>query len=214
MKQSSSSWLAIAVASTLLLAPVRSGAQELRACKLPAARLYYVGTPALANEKESSFQLSSGKVLVSAQQPVTAICTDHPDHEISKIEFNAGTIALLSIENGIIRLTNLYEPHHESIKVTVQQHDTLVAVGEEVCIAREMDAIYRSYENEPGSRRLLQCEQPGGGYSMVLMEISLQPPLHNDSIVKSLHKSQLSEERRIYSRLAKMAACLSFPRRR
>ena len=202
----------LAVLSILLLLPIKSSADELHISSLKAAKLYYIDSPELAKKKESSFQFISGKLLIDAKQLVSVSCTDAEEHELSKIEFNPGTVALLSIDDGIMRLTNLYEPHHESITVSFQQHDTAVSVGEEVCVARDMDKINQLYANEPGSRRLVKSEKPEGGYSMVLMEISLHPPLHNDSIIRSLHTSKSSEERRLFSRLAKMATCLSFAR--
>jgi hypothetical protein len=227
-------WPAVALVCCLLFLPARSSAQELQTHNLKTASLYYLEKPGLNNENDGSFQLVSGKVLVQARQPLTVSCANFCVHDggstgeahatgvslpenrheyTCNLEMVAGTVALISIENGVMRLINLYERRNQSIQVTIGRHRTTVAVGEEVCIAGDIGPINEILRNQPGSRRLIKREQRADAYTILQMEISLQPPLHNDEIVKSLSTSSSSDDRHLYDRLVKMAACVSMARR-
>ena len=211
--------------------PVQTSASEGKTYDWRSAKIYYLEQPDLTQEGSNAFLFGSGKVLIHAKQNLLASCADYSGdtllkkssvqsgvhslgveyREICRIEFKPGTIALLSVDHGILILTNLYEPKHESIRVNFLQLTTSLSVGEQVCIGKNMEEIISRLKNEPGSRKVVKCEQKEN-YSIVQMEVSLQPPLYNEDLIKCLHHSPFAEDRHLYDKLVKMAICLSVAR--
>lgn len=225
-------WLAALVISSTLFLPIRTSAEEEQSYNWRSARLYYLEKPDLSQEGSNAFLIGSGKVLIHTKQNLAASCADYSGdsllkeksvrsgvhslgveyREICRIELKPDTVALLSVDHGILILTNLYEPKHESIRVKFLQMTTSLAVGEQVCIGKSMEEIFSRFKNEPGSRKVVKCDQKEN-YSIVQMEVSLQPPLYNEDLIRNLRHSPSAEDKRLFDKLVKMAICLAVARR-
>ncbi|MBX9690068.1 MAG: hypothetical protein K2X27_25375, partial [Candidatus Obscuribacterales bacterium] len=177
----------------------------LRTLTTHTALVKHNGKAVIGFEHPTIMQIHEGEVLVSADK-VTVVKTPH-----SVVTINPNTIALISVENKVTKVRNLWELGHGCIRQTVAGKFVDICAGEESILGWDQLGVNKALSKDVvGRRKVRGIDVPGGMY-MQRAEVSLVALMQPETseFLHDLVSSNNPNDKALANKLVKMAAVLT-----
>jgi hypothetical protein len=182
-----------------------SGASKhLHNVQTHTAMVKHDGKAVIGFEHPTIMQLQEGEIMVAADK-VTMVKTPH-----SMITVNPNTIALITVENKVTKVRNLWELGHGEIRQSVAGKYVDIAAGEESILGWDQIGVNKALAKDQLGRRKVRGIDVPGGMFMQRAEIPLTALLQeeNSSCLSDLVTSVNPVDKPIANKLVKMAAVI------
>jgi hypothetical protein len=126
----------------------------------------------------------------------------------SMLRIQAGTLVLISIENGVTKVRNIWENNRNSVCQTVDGQPFNIAAGDESMLANDLRSIYISASKDLVGRRLSHCHDLCNGKTLHFAEISLISLAQSSDLLSQISSSDSDLDQAYARKLNKMAAIL------
>lgn len=148
--------------------------------------------------------LDYGEAMVIASDDTIVNIAGH------QVSVEGGTIAHISLEDGVVKVRNLYEqsPGSTGVNAFVNGQQISTSAGTEIIISHDADTLTESVRRDSIGRRLMQSFDVGDA-KVATCEISLVSLVPNSDLLPLVLHSKQKHDRAIADKLIKMAACLS-----
>ncbi|MBX9878540.1 MAG: hypothetical protein K2Y22_08795 [Candidatus Obscuribacterales bacterium] len=163
----------------------------------------YVGSANLTFEQPGVVSLATGELLVASQKATVVRCGEH------LVSVDPGAVALISNDNGFIRITNLYENSVNAVRACTAGKMISLNAGKQVMFGPTSEHVTRALGADPIARRRSMYFDLPGGKGASRCEISLVSLLQNTPVLTHLLKSTDLNDQALRERVIKMAACLA-----
>lgn len=167
------------------------------------ALVKYVGKCKMNLASPGLLHLQEGEILVHA--PKKTMIKAGPSH----IEIKAGSMATVTVRNGMVKVRNLFEKKRTSITATVAGKRNIgVQIGQELIIGPKGIPLSKALSDDPvGRRRLSSIDL--ATHTCISSEVSLSSLLQNSPVLAHLIRSSENEDRDLATRVMKAAVCVS-----
>lgn len=184
---------------SLQLAPL-----TLKTLNAGSALVKYVGPCKVSLSSPGLIDLAEGEALVAA--PKRTIVRMGLVH----VELKAGTVAIISQHDGVLKVRDIYEKKGTSILTTVAGKKTIgLQAGQELIVGPRGLTLSRALGEDPVGRRKTYQSDLASGHTCISSEISLSSLMQNSAILAQLVRSEDAADRDMARRIMKMAVCLS-----
>ncbi len=147
--------------------------------------------------------IKSGEALIVTTKSVQHIAVGY-----WQIQITPYAAIVVSFEDGILKVTNLYDTGASSVKVITTGGPIAIGAGEEVIIAADDKTISGTMQQDRLGRRNTKSHILPSTRCLAHSEISLVSLLENNTTVNQLARSCDPDDRNLSNRVLKMAACL------
>ena len=147
-------------------------------------------------------QLKRGDALVVAEQPATL----RVGHYL--VNAKKGVAMMVSFRNDIFTLRNLYEEAPDSVKVSIGNRASNVAVGCEVVVGSSEQALLQAVAHDSIGRRRMRVTHIQDGAVMATCEVSLVALFQHCKVVSAVMDGKYPDDGHVLKKLLKMPACL------
>jgi energy-converting hydrogenase Eha subunit C len=154
-------------------------------------------------DNAGAINLKSGEMLISAAKDTIVKSGD------VTVQIHAGTIALVTHENGIVKVRNMWETGAGTIREVVANKYFDVAAGQETIVSADETRIHESLERDMIGRRRTRLLDIPGGYKLSRCELSMVSLIQNTDMLTNLINSQNAADKALAGKLIKMAAVLT-----
>jgi len=124
------------------------------------------------------------------------------------IEFEKGVVALVTRENGYLRVANLCENKCGSIKINIADKTICLFGGNDFVLAKNAEALHVWLEADQTARRRMELIALPNGPLYTVSEFFPPTLIEHTGMVKALRKSEDHEEKALFGRVLKFAVCL------
>ncbi len=148
--------------------------------------------------------LNSGEALIMASDDTILNIYEH------QVLVKAGTIALVSHEDGVTKVRNLYEQTAgtNGLQALVANQSIGASAGTEIVLSPDADMLLSAIKKDSVGRRMLRSANVGD-LKVATCEISLVSLTPSTDLLPLVFHSKHKVDRAIAEKLIKMAACLS-----
>ncbi len=157
----------------------------------------------IAFDHPTIMNLKSGEAIISSKKN-TVVRTPH-----SLVSINPGTIAFISVVDGVTKVRNLWEMSHNSIRQNVSGKYVDIPSGHETIVGFEENSIKNVITSDGIGRRLPRHIDVPGGMKLERSEISLVTLMQQSDLLTKLVSSENSIDRGFSNKIIKMAALLT-----
>jgi len=168
-----------------------------------AATIKHGGKAAMVLEQSGVVSLHQGETLVAATKPTVIKSGKH------HIAIAAGTIALISKEDNVTKVRNLWESDSHSIQVSAGNRMVTVCAGQELMVGPTGTSLTKAVKGDLLGRRHIKSFDMAGNHSAMRSEVSLVSLMQNNNVLSRLVRSENDSDKEIAGKLMKMAAALS-----
>ncbi|MBI4533920.1 MAG: hypothetical protein HY711_08215, partial [Candidatus Melainabacteria bacterium] len=154
-------------------------------------------------EKPNTITLKHGEIFVTASQPVVVKSAGH------NVYVKPGAMALVSNENGMLKLRNIWEGAANSVHVQIGSKFVSASVGQELIVGTNDHSLGKLLKGDAIGRRRIRSFDVPGGHTLTRSEVSLVSLAQSSHLLSRVLKSPNEGDRAIANKLLKMAACLS-----
>jgi hypothetical protein len=168
------------------------------------ALVKYVGKCKMSLTSPGLLHLQEGEILVHA--PKKTVIKAGASH----IEVKAGSMATVTVRDGMVKVRNLFENKRTSITAAVAGKRHIgVQIGQELIIGPKGIPLSRALSDDPVGRRRLTSIDLATGHTCISSEVSLSSLLQNSPVLAHLIRSAENEDRALATRVMKAAVCVS-----
>ncbi len=169
-----------------------------------SAIIRHSGQAQITMERPGVVSLKQGETLLEVTKPTVIKSGDY------RIALDAGTVALVSLKGGVIKVRNLYEGSAKSIHAVVEGKKVDVAVGQELLMGPNDGSVLRVLNSESiGRRNLRSFDLEGGSHQLIRCEFSLVSLMGQIDVLSRVKASANGSDHDLINRLIKMAAIMS-----
>jgi hypothetical protein len=118
-----------------------------------------------------------------------------------------GTIALITKKDGVTKVRNLFENSARSVTIVAGGASFKVAAGEEALVGNSREALHESMAADHIGRRDIRHVDVKG-LAVATSEVSIPALFQGDHLMKLIHGSNAKEDKSVFNKMMKMAACL------
>jgi len=161
----------------------------------------------LAVDQNGLATLTKGELLISAFQ-TTIVRSDRYTMVVPK-----GTIAIISNENRVVKIRNLWEARPGSLFVQVSKKLLPVASGEELVLALDWTALQAAVAKDQIVRRKVELYDLSCGGSLMRSEFWPMTLINRSSVLREVAHSKDPTDKILTGKILKMAACLAVAKR-
>lgn len=126
----------------------------------------------------------------------------------SILRIQPGTLVLVSVDNDVTKVRNIWENNRNSVCQTVAGHPFNIAAGDESLLSDDLRSIYISASKDLVGRRLSHCHDLCDGRVIHFAEISLISLAQSSDLLSQLSNSNNDTDQAVARKLNKMAAIL------
>ncbi|HEY9787792.1 MAG TPA: hypothetical protein V6D17_20565 [Candidatus Obscuribacterales bacterium] len=190
----------------LLLASLSpSFSSELRTLEHGSLRL---SDGAVFSERGGTITLNDGDLLIDAKREMNVICSQ------CQIRIERGAVVLVKATPEINEISTLYARGSGDVHVAAGKKKVDVLEGERLYVGPQAADVIRIARQSPGRRNVIKSDVQEGSLTLLLLETSPVAILESNALLHELKKGRSAEDRRLYNKLVKMAACVTFVRAR
>lgn len=157
----------------------------------------------LVMEKPGVVNLKGGEALVAASR-ATLVRSG-----ASLVSVSAGTIALVSNENNVVKVRCLYDNSAHSVKLYAGNKLMTLSSGQEFIVGAPDESIDNALKSDGLGRRKIQRFDLNKDLSLFHTEFSLVGLMQNNTILAELLKAADQDDHAMAEKLVKMAAVLT-----
>lgn len=144
--------------------------------------------------------LKVGEILVEATNPTQIIAAD------CSIQMARNSVALISNQNGVVKVRNLCETTAHSINVIYNKRMSQLYAGQEAVCG---DSVLESMRKDSIARRRIQDFDLETGGRVVTCEYSIVSLCMNNKLIKNIIVAKAQQDEPVVARVLKMSACLT-----
>ncbi len=149
----------------------------------------------------NAVRLRRGELLVFADKTMTVHTGD------STVSIAAGTMALVSKDNLVTKVRNIWEPKQFSVKQFIGKNHVALSAGQESIIGKDQKIIQATYRHDSVGRRQVRHLEMDT-HRVSTSEYSIITLMASSPVISALALSKESEDVRMTGKMLKMAAAL------
>lgn len=147
--------------------------------------------------------IHDGEALITTKRRMTVDC------EFVKVRLAKRTDVIISCQPMIVQITNLIDHGRDAVKVEFGNTHLFLKPGEQCCVAREENALFRAHCGD-GCGRRGKRNLRADDLSACVCEVSLASMLQNYPLTRQLYVSKHRDDKHTTSTVLHMAACIAF----
>lgn len=156
----------------------------------------------LSFDDKSCVNLKAGELLLFAQTKKT-ICAEQYRLVLSK-----GSIALVSVHSQVLKVRNMSEERHASLKVCINKKQIDLCAGEEIVIAPTEKSLHSEMSKDMLIRRQSNLFNLSSGGILVHSEFLPLSLIKRSPVLSQVAHCSNKQDKVLYGKILKMAACL------
>jgi hypothetical protein len=168
----------------------------------PASHLRCSSSASLTSHRSNHFPLESGEVLVASRERSFVLAGSY------LIDVGPGAIVLVSRQDGVTSVRNLYETRHQVVRVLVDSRTIKLAAGHELIIGPDDGSVPAAMRSDRVGRRGLKTYSIDNRYGVAASEVSLVHLMQTSAVLTRLLRSSNAADRTIMNKVLKMAATI------
>lgn len=160
------------------------------------------------SEKDGEITLVKGTTLIDAVRDLSVKAGD----VLIKIE--RGAVVLIKRDDEITEVVTLFARGKGDVHVFCGNRKVDVLEAEKLYVGPSAARVINWVRESPGHRRVIKSDVQEGSLTLLLIESPPVAILQGDELLRALKESDEAKDRRLYNKLVKMAACVTFVRSR
>jgi hypothetical protein len=176
---------------------------EVLSLTTDSATLKYTGATKLSVEQNGVVDMSNGSVLVSAAKSTILKCGEH------LVSVDPGTLAIVTNNNGVVKVSNLWEASAASVRTYSSKKMVPLHVGKQIILGSNSYDVTSAMKSDPVARRRSFFFELPDGKGAARSEVSIVSLCQTEPILQKLLKSTQSQDQSLAEKIVKMAAVLA-----
>lgn len=158
----------------------------------------------LTRVTDQHFKLDRGTVLLREDDRMQI------DTPLGAVDFKPKAAALITVEQDITRVFDLYDSHIGCVQISVGKRNKMLSSGTEMSLvfATDPTEAQQIVLRDGIHRRQMKITSLGGQHFAVADECSIVDAMLKDPLLDRLHKSPEKADKRAYDKIIKTAAAL------
>jgi hypothetical protein len=161
------------------------------------------GTAQVHIESSGVVKVDSGEVLIGAKGDTLVAANN------ALLKLTSGTLSLITVADGLVRVRNLYEENGTSIQAFVGQKHLSIASGEEILLADSHGTLTKEMKRDHIGRRSIKSFEVTPTQTVSRSDVSLISLINNSQLLRAIVHSNRPSDKDVSNNVLKMAACLS-----
>ena len=157
----------------------------------------------MTTDQGGKVNLKDGDVLVDSNKATEVMAGN------CRITVAKKTIALISRKGDLVKVRNIVENSADSVTVTVGSNRAIILhAGQEAVSAPTKEALNSALKADSVARRHIRAVDSDKEH-LTVSEFSIISLCSNSKLMNRMIRSEQSDDKRVYEKMLKMAACLS-----
>lgn len=159
-------------------------------------------------ENGGTINLENGEVLIETTREMTLNAGQ------VRTVIERGAVVLAKREGDIFEIATLYARGKGDVHVVCGKRTVDVLEAERLYVGPSAADVIKWVREAPGHRRVIKSDMQEGSTTLLLVETPPVAILQSNELLRTLKSSTSPRDKKLYNRLVKMAACVTFVRGR